>query len=84
MEDKIREGTDTAGVVARRVTAEVREAREKVSSLRERYANSKQNYSDKKEELLQSKERYRECLSSDTENCKLKIKDKKKCKGAFD
>lgn len=82
--ERIKDGAESANnlvkdgeVVARKVTAQVREAKQKVIAARERYATSKQNYIDKKQELLNLKERYRECLNSDTEDCKLTVKQTK-------
>ena len=55
----------------------VKELRQEKIERTKAYKNAKDSYKDKKEDLLQSRTKYRDCLSSDTEECKSTVKKTK-------
>ena len=55
----------------------VQELRQEKIERTKAYKNAKDSYKDKKEDLLQSRTKYRDCLSSETEECKSTVKETK-------
>src|SRR3989344_3778278 len=64
-------------IVRKRMTSRLQEAREKLSEAKEKYMKVKERYAEKIKNLEKVKEKYGECQNSDTEDCKLRIKDTK-------
>jgi len=53
---------------------DVKEAKNELERVKVAYKNVKENYQSKKMELLQSRNKYRDCLNSEEEQCRLMVK----------
>jgi hypothetical protein len=81
---RLQDGTDTARklidsgkVVGRKVTDKVMTARARVDDAKEAYATIRERYSIKRAEISQVRDRYKNCINSDTAECVRVVKQAK-------